>query len=111
MKFADKSKIIDDVLILARQSKLNNTQRARLLNVIENLEDSTEIQKERVIMYYGLEKHNSNTKKLNEIAKIYGVTISAIRISVVNTRIKIARRKEDFEIIEKIADECKMKIQ
>lgn len=105
MNFREKRIMIDEILSFAKKSKLNDEQKNRLLDFINSLNNITETQKERFIMYYGIGKYNP--KKLTEIANIYGTTINAIRCSVVSVRNKLIRVKENINIIEEIYNNSK----
>ena len=63
MNFKDKSLIVDSLIKLAKESKLNTEQRKRLLNIVEKLTKATETQKERFIMYYGLSENKNERKE------------------------------------------------
>ena len=106
MKFKDKSMIVDTLIELAKESKLNTDQRKRILDIVENLEKATETQKERFILYYGLSENKKERKKLIEIAKIYGTTTSDIIHSIISVRNKLSRLHEGFEVIEQVVNEC-----
>ena len=102
MKFEDKSIIIDKFIELAKKSKLNSEQK----KIIENLNETTETQKERFILYYGLNEFGPDVKNLNKIAKIYGCTASAVRGSVISVKNKLSKLNEEFKVIEQVVTEC-----
>lgn len=104
MKLQEKRYIIGTLIALAKDSRLNAKQNEEVLNVVKNLINATEIQKERFIMYYGFD--GTGCKKLVDVAKICGKTVSTIRSSVIAIEFKIARSNEAFQIIEKIVNEC-----
>lgn len=106
MKFEDKSIIIDKFIELAKKSKLNCEQKKRIVHIIENLNETTETQKERFILYYGLNEFGPDAKNLNIIAKIYGCTASAVRGSVISVKNKLSKLNEEFKVIEQVVTEC-----
>lgn len=106
MKFEDKSIIIDKFIELAKKSKLNSEQKKRIVQLIENLNETTETQKERFILYYGLNEYGPDAKNLNKIAKIYGCTASAVRGSVISVKNKLSKLNEEFKVIEQVVTEC-----
>lgn len=108
MKLKDKRYIINILIALAKSSKLNTKQNEKVLNVVNNLKNATEIQKERFIKYYGFD--GSGYKKLVDVAKIYDKTASTIRGSVIAIELKLARSDEAFEVIESIVNECVEKV-
>lgn len=106
MKNKDKSSVVNELLELAKKSKLNSEQKKRIVKIVENLEDATETQKERFIIYYGFNDNGVNLRNLTKIAKSYGCTPSAVRLSVVTLKNKLSRLNEEFEIIEQVVTEC-----
>lgn len=107
MNSDEKSLTIDTLLELAKKSKLNNNQKNKIVQIVENMDNVTETQRERFIMYYGLNTNGLDFKNMKKIAKIYKCTISAIRISIVSVRNKLVRLNEGFEVIEQVLNECK----
>lgn len=104
MNDKDKSSIIASLLELTKESKLNNNQKKKIINIVENMNFATETQKERFMMYYGLSENGIKSRNFTEIAKMYGCTVSAVRFSVVTVKNKLSRLNEEFEEIEKIVN-------
>ena len=108
MKRKDKRQIINILIALAKESKLNAEQKEKIFNVVKNLKNATEIQRERFLKYYGLD--GTECKKLVDMAKMCGVTSSTIRGSVIAMELNIAKSDEAFEVVEKIVNECIEKV-
>lgn len=106
MERAEKNKIIETLIKLAKTSKLNNEQKKKIVKVLDNMDIITETQRERFIMYYGLNTNGLDFSNLAKIARIYNCTTSAIRLSVVTVRNKLVRLDEEFKIIEDVVKEC-----
>lgn len=106
MKFKYKSLVVDELLELAKKSKLNTNQKKRILNIVENLDNATETQKERFILYYGFNDNGMDFRNLTKISKAYGCTTSAVRLSVVSLKNKLSKLNEEFKIIEQVVNEC-----
>lgn len=104
MNNKDRGSIVSSLIELIEQSKLNINQRTQIIEIIENLNIATETQKERFLMYYGLNKNGTKSKNFTEISKLYGCTPSAIRLSVVTVKNKLSRLNKEFEILEKIVN-------
>lgn len=104
MKFVDKCLIVDNLLELAKKEKLNQEQKNKIVNIIDNLENITETERERFIMYYGFDR--KGCRRLIDIAKIYGCTSSSIRGSVFSARNKLLRHAAEIEKIQSIINEC-----
>ncbi len=63
-------------------------------------------QKERFIMYFGLDKTKGKRKKICEMSKIYNCTASAVRESVMSIRNLLMRMpNEKIEMLQKIMEE------
>lgn len=107
MGLEEKSLIVDSLIELAKKSKLNSNQKKRILDMIESLDNATEIQKERFILYYGFNTNGRDFRNLTKIAKSYGCTVNAVRASVVSLRNKLSKLKKEFKIIEQVVNECK----
>lgn len=106
MKNKDKSLVVNELLDLAKKSKLNSDQKRKILNIVENLDNATETQKERFIIYYGFNDNGLNLRNLTKIEKAYDCTPSAVRLSVITLKNKLSRLNEEFEIIEQVVTEC-----
>lgn len=107
MDMQRRSDVIDKLLDLTKKSKLNDVQRAKFLNIVENLNTATETQRERFIIYYNLSNNNKiPAGNYTAIAKVYGCTSSAIINSVHSVRNRLARMRDGFEELEKIVEEC-----
>ena len=105
MKLKDKRHIVNTLIALAKKSKLNPEQKEKIFDVVKNLKNATELQKERFIKYYGFD--GTECKKLVDMARICGVTSSTIRGSVIAMELNIARSDEAFEIVESVVNEYK----
>lgn len=111
MNVQKKIDVMDELLYLTKKSKLNDTQRAKFLNIVENLNTATEIQRERFIIYYNLsDKNKIPSGNYTIIARAYGCTSNAIINSVRSVRNRLIRMEEGFEELEKIVEECRNNI-
>lgn len=106
MERAEKNKIIETLIKLAKTSKLNDEQKKKIVEVLDNMDIITETQRERFIMYYGLNTNGLDFSNLARIARIYNCTTSAIRLSVVTVKNKLVRLDEEFKIIVDVVKEC-----
>lgn len=107
MNFVKKRTMIDEVLALAKELKLNNEQKESLLNLISNLDCITQKQKARFITYYGLNS-SDNGKDYVTIAQSENCTVSSIRESVFSVRNKLLRLKDELNVIEEIYNNNKL---
>lgn len=102
----EKIKTVNTLIKLAKTSKLNNEQKDRIVKILDNTDILTETQRERFIMYYGLNTNGLDFRNLEKIAKIYKCSISAVRLSIVTAKNKISKLEDEFKIIEEVVDEC-----
>ena len=110
MKFEERHEIIYNVLSLAKNNELNNTQKQRLYDIIESLKDKTEIQKRRFYLFYNLKNGQTQQYRICDLAKLDNCSSSRIRQSL--NRIKVALLGVQDEILlalKKIIEECKEK--
>lgn len=94
MKFKERSLIVDELLRLAKESKLESDERNEIVNLVDSLE-ATEGQKERFILYYELSESGPKPASFAKIGKMYGRTSSAIMVSVIKLRNKLKRVSEE----------------
>lgn len=104
MEFKERSFIVDELLRLAKESKLERDERKEIVNLVDSLE-ATEGQKERFILYYELSESGPKPASFAKIGNMYGRTSSAIMISVIKLRNKLKRVSE--ENIHKIEEMVK----
>lgn len=94
MKFKERSLIVDELLRLAKESKLESDERNEIVNLVDSLE-ATEGQKERFILYYELSESGPKPASFAKIGEMYGRTSSAIMVSVIKLRNKLKRVSEE----------------
>lgn len=107
MKHSEKSLILDELSKLMKKSRLSNSQKKEIINLVKQEKKATEIQKERFMLFYGLNESGKKCMNLPQIAEKYGCTPPAIRCSVLSMRCKLLKYEEEFSIIENIVNECK----
>lgn len=105
-----KIMIINELLELMKNSRLNKNQKLKIMNLVKEEKTATRVQKERFMLLYGLNKNNRKNMKIVQIAKLYRCTPSAIRGSVFAMRCKLLKYDEEFSIIENIVNKCKMEM-
>ena len=106
MQFERKSEIMDNLLLFAQKESLNEKQKKAFLKIVKELPKGTNLQKERFIMYFGLDKTKGKRKKICEMSKIYNCTASAVRESVMSIRNLLMRMpNEKIEMLQKIMEE------
>lgn len=73
MDFEEKSLLVNKLLKLAKTSKLNNKEKVALITIVESLDNVTEIQKRRFILYYQLNTQNKKRVHCQVLAKFMDV--------------------------------------
>lgn len=103
MKFKERSFIVDELLRLAKESKLEKDEKKEIVSLVDSIENATEGQKERFILYYELSEIGPKPLSFVKIANMYGCTGSAIMFSVTKLRNKLKRvNEEQIHRIEEI---------
>lgn len=108
MNIEERSNVVYQILELARNNLLNEIQKQKLYNIVINLNNRTENQKQRFLLYYNLKKNQQNTYRLIDIARIYNVTPNAIRCSVGRIRNALVNlQDEEILDLKEILKDCK----
>ena len=105
----EKKLIRDELLELLLKGKLNNNEKAKIIELLEQDDTSTENQIERFSLYYGLNTNDKKPLSFTQIAEIYGCSVEAIRYSVNRMKQKILKYTDTKEntIIKNIIKNCK----
>lgn len=108
MNIEERSDVVYQILVLARNNLLNEIQKQKLYNIVMNLDNRTENQKQRFLLYYNLKKNQQNTYGLTDIARLHNVTPNAIRCSVGRIRNALVNLQDERNLILKeLLDEIK----
>ena len=68
MKFKERSFIVDELLRLAKESKLEKDEKKEIVSLVDSIENATEGQKERFILYYELSEIGPKPSSFVKIA-------------------------------------------
>ena len=100
---SDKQHIRDKLIIALKQNKLNDIQKEKILKIITNMENASLKQKERFIMYFGLDNKKIKVHDYKEIAKQQKCSSSNIRQAIRTVSSKIVRLSDkEIDEIRKI---------
>lgn len=91
MDCEEKREIIDRLEELALEDKYSAEHKKRLFSIIMDLKIGTSLQRERYILYYGLNINKKRRYNYTEIAKMYKCTPSNIKGSVMSMRRALIR--------------------
>lgn len=96
--------IRDKLITFLEKKTLDDTQKHQLFELIMNIEDATPMQKERFILYYGLDKEKIHSA--SKLAKLQHCTQSNIRQAINKIKSKIIRLPDEkIDIIREIIEE------
>lgn len=100
----EKQHIRDKLITFLEKKTLNDTQKYQLFELIMNIEDATPMQKERFILYYGLDKEKIHSA--SKLAKLQHCTQSNIRQAINKIKSKIIRLPDEkIDIIREVIEE------
>lgn len=104
VKFNERVEIVERVIDLLKHNKINQNQKEQVYNIVMNINNKTDKQKDRFTKFYNLQPLQEKHYTLSEIAKQYGCSISAINYSIISIRAALFRVSEDeILILQKIA--------
>ena len=105
-----KYEIMDELLELMKNSRLNNNQKLKMIDIIKNEKTATQKQKERFMLFYGLNLSGEKDMTLTQLSKMCGCNYGAIKGSIIGMKKKLLRNEEIIQKIEEIVNECKMEV-
>ena len=105
-KFTDRRDLVGWILDYMKKYNISDRYKEQIYNVVLKLPKKTDLQKERIIRYYGLQPTEFKKETLSAISREENCTPNAVRNSVISIRIAMFRiHDEDFSILEKIYEE------
>ena len=102
----DRLKIINELLLLAKNDLLNDEEKKKVLNIINSFKQRSDKQIERFILYYNL--NDDGNYNYSKLAKKYNCSLSSIRTSVNKICSKLFFLKDErLTILKDIVIQCK----
>lgn len=101
MNIEERSDDVYQILELAKNKLLSETQKQKLYNIVMNLDNRTENQKQRFLLYYNLKQNQQNTYGLTDIARLQNVTLNAIRCSIGRIRNALVNMQDEKILVLK----------
>lgn len=101
LNIEERSDDVYQILELAKNKLLNETQKQKLYNIVMNLDNRTENQKQRFLLYYNLKQNQQNTYGLTDIARLQNVTPNAIRCSIGRIRNALVNMQDEKILVLK----------
>lgn len=106
----EKQHIRNKLMYLLEKDILTDYKKQKILEIVINMKDATDMQKERFVLYYGLDKKQKRIHNASKIAELQNCTSSNIRQSINNIKLKIVRLPdEQIETIRKIIKQTNLK--
>jgi len=92
---AEKQHVRDKLINFLEVEILNDTQRQQLFDIVINMKETTLLQKERFILYYGLDKDKAKIHSCSKIATIQNCTPSNIRQAINKIKSRFIRLSDE----------------
>lgn len=106
MNFEEKSDIVYKILEIAKKDQLNSSQKEIIYNIVHNLKDATDLQIERMILFYNL-KIDERKYRICDLARRYKCTSNAIKFSIARTKNRLIHIPDkEMLILKNILEEC-----
>lgn len=106
MNFEERRDIVYKILAIAKKELLSNTQKDKIYNIVYNLKNATNLQIERLILYYNL-KEGERKYRLCDLGRKYNCTSNAIKFSLSRTKNRLIHiPDEDMFILKNILEAC-----
>lgn len=103
--FDERTDIVYNLLELLRNNCFNDIQKQKICNILNNIQEKTQIQLERFELFYNLQQDNK-TYKLCDLAKKYNCSSGAIRTSIGHIRARLIRIKDvDMYVLKSILND------
>ncbi len=94
ISYDDRRNLVNEVLELAKQDKLNNQQKKQLHDIVMDI-SGTDTQKQRFLLFYNLEEQQDKKYRWCDLQKRYNCTYNAIKSSVNRIAFKLMRADVD----------------
>ena len=94
ISYDDRRNLVNEVLELAKQDKLNNQQKKQLHDIVMDI-SGTDTQKQRFLLFYNLEEQQDKKYRWCDLQKRYICTYNAIKSSVNRIAFKLMRADVD----------------
>lgn len=94
ISYDDRRNLVNEVLELAKQDKLNNQQKKQLHDIVMDI-SGTDTQKQRFLLFYNLEEQQDKKYRWCDLQKRYNCTYNAIKSSVNRIAFKLMRANVD----------------
>lgn len=104
----ERSAIVYKLLELAKGNKLNKFQKEKLHDIVYNLTNRTEKQKEKFYRFYNLIEGEKPNYRLCDMARYYNCSSSNIRCAIGSIRNSLINLKDEGQmlILKTIVEEC-----
>ena len=105
IEYSQRQIIRDNFIKILEYSKLNNEQKQLVFEIIMNINDVIQIQKERFFIYYGLDLEKERIHNFTKISKMQNCSPSAVRQGICAVKRKILNLPtKEMILLEKIVE-------
>ena len=101
MNIEERSDVVYHILELAKNNLLNEVQKQKFYDIVMNLDNRTENQKQRFLLYYNLNVNQEQIYRQCDLARLYDVSPNAIRCSVGRIRNALVNLQDENILILK----------
>lgn len=106
LDFEERRDIVYKILAIGKKNLFNSSQKQAIYQIIINLEKSTDLQIERLVLYYNF-KDGEKEYRLCDLGRKYNCTGNAIKFSIDRTKNRLIHIKdEDMLVLKNILEEC-----
>ena len=112
LNIEERSDVVYQILELAKDKLLTQEQKNQIYDIVISLDNRTENQKERFLLYYNLNVNQVQEYRQCDLARQYNVSANAIRCSVGRITNALANLKDNrIEVLKDILEDYKNKMK
>ena len=112
MNIEERSDVVYQILELAKSNSLSVEHKKKIYDIVMSLNNRTENQKQRFLLFYNLNVNQEQTYRQCDLARLYNVSSNAIRCSVGRIRNALVNlRDERMVVLKDILEDYKNKMK
>ena len=95
LNIEERSDVVYQILELEKNDWLNEVQKQKIHDIVIKLDNRTENQKQRFLLYYNLNVNQKQIYRQCDFARLYNVSPNAIRCSVGRIRTALVNLQDE----------------
>ncbi len=95
MNIEERSDVVYQILELAKSNSLSVEHKKKIYDIVMSLNNRTENQKQRFLLFYNLNVNQEKTYRQCDLARLYNVLANAIRCSVGRIRNALVNLRDE----------------